>query len=510
MTTRTTLSLKNAQIALFFYFINLILRFFSRKIFLDYLGAEVLGLNTTAQNLLGFLNIAELGIGAAVSYTLYTPLYNKDFKTINEIVSLQGWLYRNVAYIVIVGACGLMCSFPWLFAKMELPLWYAYGSFLVFLYSSLLGYFVNYKQILFSADQKEYKNTIHIQGWGFCKVILQICAICYLKNGYVWWMILEIVMSTLTSITLNKNINKEYQWLKTSTKAGNKLRKKYPEIVTKIKQVFFHKIAGLVLTQTSPIIIYAYTSLTLVAIYGNYMQIIIGITMLMQALFNSIVAGIGNLIAENNKEKIKSFFWELTLLRLFIAAIICFTTYKVAHIFIAVWIGQEYILDQNAFTLLCLITFITLTRTCDLFLSAYGMYQDIAAPIIETVLNLGFSILLGYHWGLTGILSGVLISLFVIVVCWKPYFLYHSGFKQKISEYILRYNKYIFLLLGGGFMTSWILKLLYPNITYSYTFFVSYSLSCIIVYTGISAFLLYFMDNSMRNLFKRAKKLLKK
>ncbi len=47
--------------ALVFYFINLILQFFSRKIFLDYLGAEVLGLNTTATNLLQFLNLAELG-----------------------------------------------------------------------------------------------------------------------------------------------------------------------------------------------------------------------------------------------------------------------------------------------------------------------------------------------------------------------------------------------------------------------------------------------------------------
>lgn len=510
MGTRTTLSLRNAQIALIFYFINLILRFFSRKIFIEYLGTEILGLNTTAQNLLGFLNIAELGIGAAVSYTLYTPLYNKDFRTLNEIVSLQGWLYRNVAYIVIIGACGLMCFFPWIFAKMELPLWYAYGSFLVFLYSSLLGYFVNYKQILLSADQKEYKNTIHLQGWGFCKVILQVCAIYYLENGYVWWMILEILMATFTSITLNKSINKEYKWLSTSIQAGNALRKKYPDIVVKIKQVFFHKIAGFVLTQTSPIIIYAYTSLTTVAIYGNYMLIIAGITMLMQALFNSITASIGNLIAEKNEKKILSFFWELTLLRLFIAAIICFTTYKVAHIFIALWIGEKYILDENAFIIICLITFITLTRTSELFLSAYGMFQDILSPIIETILNLGFSILLGYYFGLPGILSGVLISLFIIAVCWKPYFLYHAGFKRKIHEYIKQYSKYTLILTVCGVITSWLLQLLYPKIDYSFTFFAYYTLSCIFFYTCITIVVLYMTDNTMKVLSGRIKNILAK
>ena len=99
--SRTSKSIKNAKVALAFYFINLVLQFLSRKVFLDYLGAEVLGLNTTAQNLLGFLNLAELGVSFAISYTLYAPLLRKDEQTINEIVSLQGWLYRRIAFIII-------------------------------------------------------------------------------------------------------------------------------------------------------------------------------------------------------------------------------------------------------------------------------------------------------------------------------------------------------------------------------------------------------------------------
>ena len=91
--SRTSKSIKNSLVALAFYFINLVLQFFSRKVFLDYLGAEILGLNTTATNLLQFLNLAELGIGSAIACTLYKPLLEKDTVAINEIVSLQGWLY---------------------------------------------------------------------------------------------------------------------------------------------------------------------------------------------------------------------------------------------------------------------------------------------------------------------------------------------------------------------------------------------------------------------------------
>lgn len=291
--SRTAKSIKNAKVALIFYFINLVLQFFSRKVFLDYLGAEVLGLNTTAQNLIGFLNLAELGIGGAIAFTLYKPIFEKDTQTINEIVSVQGWLYRRVAYIVIVGACVLMCFFPFIFEKAAVPMWYTYGSFSVLLVSTLLGYFVNYRQIVLTADQKEYKITLNVQGFKIIKVLLQIAAISYLSNGYLYWMILELLMSITTAIILDRLLKREYPWLKTTVDNGGKLRQKYPEIIAKTKQVFFHQMATFVLSQTSPLIIYAYTSLTLVAIYGNYMLIVTGVTLLMDALLRSINAGVG-------------------------------------------------------------------------------------------------------------------------------------------------------------------------------------------------------------------------
>ena len=81
--SRTAKSVKNSITALGFYFLNLILQFLSRKIFLDHLGTEVLGLNTTASNLLQFLNLAELGIGTAIACTLYKPLFDKDTQSLN-------------------------------------------------------------------------------------------------------------------------------------------------------------------------------------------------------------------------------------------------------------------------------------------------------------------------------------------------------------------------------------------------------------------------------------------
>jgi len=162
--SRTAKSLKNSVVALLFYFINLGLQFFSRKIFLEHLGAEVLGLNTTATNLLQFLNLAELGVGAAIGYSLYKPLAEKNRQQINEIVSVQGYLYYKIGLFVGGIAVLLMCFFPWIFSKAEVPAWYTYTTFIVLLIAALSGYFFNYKQIVLTSDQKNYKLNYVVQG----------------------------------------------------------------------------------------------------------------------------------------------------------------------------------------------------------------------------------------------------------------------------------------------------------------------------------------------------------
>lgn len=442
--SRTSKSIKNSLVALAFYFINLVLQFFSRKVFLDYLGAEILGLNTTATNLLQFLNLAELGIGSAIACTLYKPLLEKDTVAINEIVSLQGWLYRRIAWIVIAGSLVLMAFFPWIFAKIPLPLWYAYASFGVLLVSALLSYFVNYKQIVLSTDQKEYKIRYSYKAAMLVKILCQLLAIQYLSDGYIWWLILEVVFAIIASVVLEHTIKRSYPWIITDLTKGKILSRKYPNILKKVKQLFFHKIGGFALTQTSPIIIYAYTTLTIVALYGNYMLVILGIQTLMAAIFNSMNAGIGNLVAEGNHERIFSVFEELFSVRFLFTSVMCFGIFMLTPSFITWWIGKEYVMDSITLLLMTAILFINLSRTTvDAYINAYGLFSDIWAPAAETSINIGMSVLLGYFFGLHGVLLGVLISLLLIIFCWKPYFLFRKGLRLPLIIYVVMYIKHL-------------------------------------------------------------------
>ena len=73
------------------YFLAIFIAFFSRKIFFDKLGAEFIGLTTTANSLLGFLNLAELGVGTSIAYFLYRPIYENDRDKINDTISIMGF-----------------------------------------------------------------------------------------------------------------------------------------------------------------------------------------------------------------------------------------------------------------------------------------------------------------------------------------------------------------------------------------------------------------------------------
>ena len=491
------------QTALLFYIINLVLAFISRKVFIDHLGTEVLGLNTTATNILSFLNIAELGIGSAISYTLYRPLFEGDRRTVNEIVSVQGWLYRKVAFVVILGACILIFFFPLIFKKMELPMWYAYASFIVLLVSSLFGYFINYRQIVLVADQKEYKVTHCIQGGKTLKLILQIIAIMWLTHGYVYWLIIEFLISFIIAFALNMVINKEYAWLATCPSKGKSLRKKYPEIITKTKQLFFHRIAAFVLSQTSPLIIYAYASLTLVAIYGNYMLIIGGVTLFVNSFFNGMSAGIGNLVAEGDKAKIKSFYWEAVAARYWFASVLCFSLFMLTDSFVYLWVGEKFVLPQSTFILLLIYVFIVCTRVHDLFIAAFGMYQDIWAPALEAGINIGCSILLGYYWGLNGIIGGVILSLFLIIFCWKPYFLFRYGFRDSIKEYIVVCLKYLLLIFLAAFATYQIVNtFIYIEVDNIIQWGMK-ACVCVAIYFIISIMLFLVLDSTFLRFFNR-------
>lgn len=440
--SRVKKTLLNARVNLIFYFLSLILAFFSRKIFLDCLGAAFIGLSGTLQNLLGFLNLAELGIGSAIGYVLYKPIYDHDHLKINEIISVMGFLYHRIGLIIL--GCGIIlsCFLPLIYPASETGFSYAliYFAFYAFLSSSLIGYFINYRQNLLAADQRNYVVTAYSQSTIILKIIIQM-AVAYYSGSYFAWVAIELAFGIIYSLVLNYRINQTYPWLKSNFKSGKSLFKSYPEVMKYTRQLFVHRISTFAQFQISPILIYLFVSLQTVAYYGNYTLIIDKVGVFISHIYGSANAGVGNLIAEGNTKKILSVFWELMSSRFFFVGIIIFVLLNFLVPFITLWLGEQYVLPDIVMYLLIFNLFISCTRGSDAFLFGKGLFYDVWAPIAETIIYIVTALIGGHFWGLPGVIFGNSLSLLLIIGIWKPAFLFRTGFKTPIWHYWLGWSK---------------------------------------------------------------------
>ena len=433
--SRVKKSLLNAKINLIFYVLMLFVSFFSRKIFLEQLGDDFVGLTGTLQNIMGFLNLAELGVGAAVSFALYKPIQEGNKDVINEIVSVFGYLYRKIGLFVLGAAIVLSCFIPLIFKETVFDLGIIYFAFFAFLSSSLLSYFINFRQILLVADQKNYVVSAYYQTGYIVKVLVQIALAYYTANLYAW-VAIELFYGFVYAYILNRRIRQVYPWLQASALFGKKSYSKYPEIVQKTKQVFVHKMKDFLLMQSDQILVFAFVSLKMVAFYGNYTLIISKLATLFTTTFDGMSAGVGNLIAQGDKSNILKVFWELVFVRYFIGGIVVFAIFHCIEPFITLWLGKEYILDSSILMLLLVYNFIMLTRgAVDLFNNGYGNYQDVWSAWVEGLVNITVTLIAAPFLGIAGILLGKIASIIPIVFIWKPIFLYRSGFHESIWPY---------------------------------------------------------------------------
>lgn len=461
--SRTSKALKNSAVALCFYFLNIVLQFISRKVFISHLGTDLLGLNTTIVSIMNFLNIAEMGISSAIAYSLYKPLANQDTNTVCDIVSLQGFMYRKVAWVISGVSVLLLFIFPLYFNDIPFSILYAYATFIVLLFSALVSYIYNYKQVVLDANQESYKILYSFKGTQLVKILIQILFIVSFDNGYVWWLIIEFLFAIISALCLGFTVKKSAPWLRTSISAGKEAQFKYPVIKVKIKQIFFHKISKVILRELSPIIIYSVASLTTVAIYGNYMLIVSGLTGLVFALFNGIAASVGNLVATSEKENVINVFREFFSSRFLLLSSCAFAIICFSKDFMIIWLKDgSLIFENHTVILLSCIFFLSSTRLLiDTFLESLGMFQDIWAAIVEALLNIFLSYILGRLYGIDGVLIGVLISLIVISFIWKPFFLFTKGINGFLYKYIKMYV--IHIIVFGICILSYLIACRYLN-----------------------------------------------
>lgn len=78
--SRLNNSIRNVKYTALAQAVNFLIAFFSRRVFVYVLSSEYLGLNGVFSNILSMLSLAELGLGSAICFCLYKPLFDRDKK----------------------------------------------------------------------------------------------------------------------------------------------------------------------------------------------------------------------------------------------------------------------------------------------------------------------------------------------------------------------------------------------------------------------------------------------
>ena len=103
---------RNVFVSLLFKVINLIFIFLIRYFLVNYLGIEYQGLISLFTTIVGFLSIADLGIGSAITSSMYKPILNNDKKTVSALFYLYKKIYYIIALIVLIVGIILLNFIP--------------------------------------------------------------------------------------------------------------------------------------------------------------------------------------------------------------------------------------------------------------------------------------------------------------------------------------------------------------------------------------------------------------
>ena len=406
------------------------LTFLSRKLFLDGLGTEFIGLSSSVSAFFSLLNISELGLGAAASYLLYLPLKNNDTKSVSEIVASFSCIYKWIG--VGIAVIGVLTSFflSAILGPHSLDTRIVYFLFYTFLVSACIPYILSSRQIILSADQSQYIITGIVQLSNVGKVLIQIFFIYVYCNPYIW-VVVELIFAFVVSLLINISINKKYAYL-----SGECSKYYIYELFRHTKKVAIQKLSWVARYQLTELMILKFSVLSYVAMYQNYALLSTRLISLSSQAYSGLPASVGNLIAEGDGSRMMTVFRESAYMRIFTTSFVISGLYTFADSLISLWLGEQYILETGVLACLCISAYVDHLRSiCESFLFAGGLFNDSLVAVVEVIMTVILSLTLGEFYGIVGVLYGLMLSNVIIGFVWKPYYLYSILFNKKLSHF---------------------------------------------------------------------------
>ena len=458
--SRVEYSVLNIATGLGGYIINTILGFICRMVFVRCLSADYLGISGLFTNILTMLSLAELGIGSAIVYALYKPLAENDERKIASLVDFYGKAYRAIG--IIIGIIGL-CLMPFLNVIIrDVPniKESIYLLYFIYLFNTASTYFFSYRSSLIIAAQQNYI----VIGLNYIITILQsIVQMVYLliTREYIGYLLIQTAGTLIYNILISYIAVRKFPYIK--GKNIESLREKEKKSLFRdIRDLTIYKISGLLVNSTDNIITTFFNGLATTGMASNYTLFTTTLTALLNQVFNGLTASIGNYNATESKERQYEMFNFLNMMNFWIFSWASIGIIYVSNDLVSLCFGGNYVLGIEIPIILAINFYTvgmqnavwTFKQTLGLF--KYGRFIQ----IFTAVINIIFSVLLGYKYGLAGILFATFIARLFTNLWYDPYIIYNHGFFRNPLEYLVKYLRYLIVMIINlticGFCCSFI------------------------------------------------------
>lgn len=391
--------------------ISLIVPFIMRTIIIYTLGNLYLGLSSLFTSILSTLNLAELGIGSALVFAMYSPVANDDKEQVNALLNVYRLAYYVIGSIILI--CGIILI-PFLPGMIhgDYPAGInIYAIYLIHLAATVSSYFFQgYRRSILQAYQRaDIINLVSII-MDVVSYSLQIIALLWLRNYYLYVgaMLFRSIVFNLIIYLITR---KHFRDIRPEGTISSQERR---VIFRKTGALVGHKVGTVVVNSVDNILLSAYLGLNVVAVYNNYFHIFTALSGLFLMLTSGLTSIVGNYIIKKNQSEIIRLF---NTLHFCIALAVCFCCTCLLNMyqpFITVWVGERSLLQFSSVILFTLYFFIVKIKTVGLlFKDAAGLWEkDALKPYIQIVIDLVIDLILLRTIGVNGAIISSIACIF--------------------------------------------------------------------------------------------------
>ena len=454
--TRTNNSIRNIIFACLLYLTQIILSFVVRRYFIYCFNEEFLGLSSLFSNVISVLSLAELGFGSALIFAMYKPMAEGDEEKTRELLQFYKTSYTVIG-LIILGLGLLVLPFIEYF-KVKAPNVDVnlYVVYIIYLLTNIVSYFFAYRRSLLYASQRNDIESKVSLGIYLTTTILQLITIFFIQNYYVYISI-ALVTTFLSNLIIYYVTNRMYPNLvkKPYKKLG---KEETQEIKKNVFALIFHKVGSVVVYSTDSIVIFIFLNAATLGKYSNYLLITTGISSLISLFIGAIRGSVGNSIALNSKENNFKLLQKLNYIYFLLISFCSIAIFVLSDPFIDTILspeGASLTLDKSVILCLSISFYFNSSRyMIGVFKDCVGLfYQDRFKSIIESIINLGVSILLVCLIGLPGVIIGTIISTITTSLWIEPYVLNKHYFKKSTVKYFIKYAYFTFAMFVSGVVT---------------------------------------------------------